>query len=348
MPHPTIEAAQRFRQQLLNREQQAANRLVTAYGRAYGRMQENITALQQQIDREQVPTRAEVTRLASLRSLLRQVEDEVTRFAVYADTEIGNAATESIRAGLNDSRSLAMSPFRTPQGQQTIAAGWDMLPVESVETMLGFLADDSPLHTALVNRLGPAVAERMSNSLVDAITLGMNPRQTAALVRRELGVGLTWALTTARTAQVYAYREASRANYAANRDIVSGWTWYAQLDGRVCMSCVNQHGSEHGVDEVLNDHHNGRCVALPSVPLARRLGIALPEIERGESWFKRQTESTQQTLMGPSMFDAWKAGAFEFGDLSVPYQDAVYGEMLREASLKGLLGDKAKDYYRRG
>lgn len=348
MPHPTIEAAQRFRQQLLSREQQAANRLVTAYGRAYGRMRENITALQQQIETSQVPTRAEVTRLGSLRSLLRQVEDEVNRFATYADTEIGNAATEAIRAGLNDSRSLAMSYFRTPQGQQAIAAGWDMLPVESVETMLGFLADDSPLHTALVNRLGPSVAERMANNLIDAITLGINPRQTAALVRRELGVGLTWALTTARTAQLYSYREASRAGYVANRDVVSGWRWFATLtDNRTCMSCINQHGSLHGVDEVLMEHHSGRCVAIPEIPLARRLGITLPAIERGEEWFKKQPQERQVALMGPSMFDAWTAGAFAFNDLSKPYQDAVYGEMLREASLKGLLGDKAQEYYRR-
>ena len=51
--------------------------------------------------------------------------------------------------------------------------------------------------------------------------------------------------------------------------------------------------------------------------------------------------------MGGAMFDAWRAGEFRFGELSVRYDDAVYGDMLREASLVGLLGERAEAYYRR-
>jgi hypothetical protein len=36
------------------------------------------------------------------------------------------------------------------------------------------------------------------------------------------------------------------------------------------------------------------------------------------------------------MFEAWKAGKFDFRDLSQRYNDPVYGELLREASLKDL------------
>lgn len=344
--HPVIATAQRFRAATLARERDAANRLVQTYGRAYTRLGESIKTLADMVGKLDNPDRADVVRLAALKSLRQQTIDEITRFAAYADTEISRAATAAIQAGLTDSRALAASAMGNAQGQRALIAGWDMLPVESVETMLGFLADDSPLHSALVNRLGPAVAERMSDALVDGIVLGMNPRQVAKLVQKELGVGLTWAMTTARTAQLYAYREASRANYVANSHIVEGWTWFAALDSRTCLSCVNMHGSFHPVTETLNDHHNGRCVALPEIKQAKAFGLPQPEIEPGEQWFRRQTEATQRQMMGPGMFDAWKAKQFAFGDLSQPYNDPVYGEMLREASLIGLIGDKAKRYYR--
>lgn len=287
-----------------------------------------------------------VRRLGSLISLRNQVQDEINKFSVFADQEISQAASRAIQRGILDSRNVVAAYFTSPQSQQALNAAFDILPAERVETMLGFLADDSPLHTALVDRLGNTMAQRMENSLVDAISLGMNPRKTASLVRRELGVGLTWALNTARTAQLYAYREATRASYMANSDVVSGWTWFASLDGRVCLSCVNQHGSKHGLDETLNDHHSGRCTMLPTVPMAKRLGIDLPEIEPGEAWFNAQPESFQIEKMGPSMYDAWRSGAFQFNQLSVPYQDPIYGEMLREASLVGLLGDNAMQFYR--
>jgi SPP1 gp7 family putative phage head morphogenesis protein len=343
--HPVFDAAERFRAQALAREREAANRLVQTYGRAYTRLSPAIESLSQRIAKMDAPgpSRASLARLESLRSLQNQVETEVNRFAVYADQEVSRAATAAIQAGLSDSRALAAAAMGgTGPGARALISGWDMLPTESVETMLGFLADDSPLHSALVKRLGPAVAERMSDALVDGIVLGMNPRRVAEIVRKELGVGLTWALTTARTAQLNAYREASRANYVANGHIVGGWTWLAALDARTCMSCLNMHGSFHPVTEALNDHHNGRCVAIPNVKQAKAFGLPQPDIEPGQQWFERQPEAFQRERMGPGMFDAWKAGKFDFRDLSQPYQDPVYGEMLREATLKGLLTGKAK------
>lgn len=352
MPHPVLDAAERFRRAALAREREAATRLVQTYGRVYRNLEAQQTALEQALGAiqgaHQEVSRAQAGRLGAVRSLLGQTEDELRRWAQYADTEVSRAAQREILAGLGDSRGMVQSYFVNPRTQAAIAARFDMLPAEQVETMLGFLGTDSPLHESLGRGFGDAVVRQLEESLVDGIALGYNPRRVAReLVRRGLGVGLNWALTTARTAQLYAYREATRANYMANRDIVSGWTWYAQLDDRVCMSCVAQHGSHHGVDEVLNDHHNGRCTALPEVPLAKRLGLSMPEVQPGPEWFEGLPAAEQERRMGGSMFDAWRAGEFTLGELSVRYGDAVYGDMLREASLVGLLGDRAQEYYRR-
>lgn len=352
MPHPVLDAAERFRRMALAREREAATRLVQTYGRVYRNLEAQQASLEQALGAIQGAhegvSRAQAARLGAVRSLLGQTAEELARWAQYADTEVGQAAQREIVAGLGDSRGMVQAYFVSLRTQAAIAARFDMLPAEQVETMLGFLGPDSPLHASLGRGFSDAVVRQLEESLVDGIALGYNPRRVAReMVRRGLGVGLNWALTTARTAQLYAYREATRANYMANNDIVSGWTWYAELDDRVCMSCIVQHGSQHRVDEVLNDHHNGRCTALPEVPLAKRLGLSMPTVQPGPEWFDGLPAAEQERRMGGAMFDAWRAGEFTLGDLSVAYDDPVYGDMLREASLVGLLGERAQEYYRR-
>lgn len=110
------------------------------------------------------------------------------------------------------------------------------------------------------------------------------------------------------------------------------------------------HGSIHPNDEMLADHHEGRCSAIPVLATWEELGImgvpeTRPEIQSGEDWFKGLSETRQKEMMGGAKWRAWKAGAFEFGQLTKPYNSPVYGKMLREASLKEILGDKAKLYY---
>ena len=109
------------------------------------------------------------------------------------------------------------------------------------------------------------------------------------------------------------------------------------------MSCVAQHGKEFNYDETLNDHHNGRCVPVPKTISYRDLGLDLPDpvapFETGEQWFNHQPEAIQRQMMGVGKYEAWRDNKFDFADLSSKYDDAVYGELLRETTLKGLVRD---------
>jgi len=102
------------------------------------------------------------------------------------------------------------------------------------------------------------------------------------------------------------------------------------------------HGTVHSFDETLDDHHNGRCAMIPIVPLAESIGIKPPEIEPGETVFGRLSDEEQRARMGPGKWEAWKAGKFQFSDLSQSYEDKVYGTMRGEPSLKALLGETAQ------
>ncbi len=50
-------------------------------------------------------------------------------------------------------------------------------------------------------------------------------------------------------------------------------------------------------------------------------------------------------MMGLAKFAVWKAGKIDWPDFAARFTDDVYGEMLVEASLKGILGEQAKQYY---
>ena len=250
-------------------------------------------------------------------------------------------AQDAIGSALLDSRRLTQ--LNLPLGLQEagVMGSWNRLPTEAVEQMLGFLGSDSPLHGALTKELGPNVAKNVGQAMTKGIALGWNPRKVATFITKQWGAGLTWSMRTVRTAQLWSYREATRASYLANQRIVKGWTWSAALDDRTCMSCIALDGTWHPNTETLNDHHNGRCAMLPDTVTYRDLGLDVDtptdDTENGREWFKKQPEATQQKMMGQGTWEAWKRGDFEFGKLSQPYDDAVYGTMLRQATLEQLM-----------
>jgi len=268
-PDDALLAAEKFRGELLKREREAAVRLVNAYGGVYERLQGQIKALIVELDalaaEGEVPA-WKVGKLSRLKALKRQVEVEVSRYAAVAENEISQGAKGAIAQAQADAKALAQAslPGVKPLDAQIMGL-WQRLDPTAVEELLGFLADDSPLMAGLRTELGPAVANGVGEKLVQGIALGYNPRKTANIIRKELGQGLTWSLRTARTAQLYAYREASRAAYVANPQIVKGWVWRSARDSRCCMSCLAMDGTVHGPDETLNDHHNGRCLAPGTV-----------------------------------------------------------------------------------
>lgn len=215
--------------------------------------------------------------------------------------------------------------------------------------MLEYFRPGGPFHTALVELFGQEMADEIRSTMLEAIRTGMGPRYVASALVRTLGQGLTWALRTARTSMLYGYREATIAGYRRNSHVVTGWRWHAHLtDDRVCMSCVAQHGTLHSLDEMLNDHHNGRCAMVPETILWSDLGVQTNEVsefQSGRAWFDTLPEARQRQLMGQSMYQAWRDGAVSWADMSRPYHDQVYGQMLRTPSLIELLGNLAEEYY---
>jgi polyhydroxyalkanoate synthesis regulator phasin len=360
MPRPTaIDAAARFRRRLEAEELAAAERMATIYAGIFRSVQDEIAALAEDIAQFDFPDREKIIKLARLGRILTQIEDQVTRFGGHVSNEITLAQRLAIEGASADAIELiekSLPPGLPDSVLGSIRASFVTLPTEAIEAAAGLLAEDSPLSVALEANYGAAVRAKVEQEFLNGVGQGMNPRRIAILLNRNfvnaLGNGLTWAMTTVRTAQIKSYQLANHATYQANPDLVPTWVWHSALDSRTCMSCINQHGSEHPITEPLNDHHNGRCAPLPKTITFQDLGIDIPErrepTPRGEDWFNAQPAAVQREMMGGAKYRAWQDGQFEFSDLSKPYDDTVYGELIREASLKDMLGGKAKDYYKGG
>jgi SPP1 gp7 family putative phage head morphogenesis protein len=340
---------ERFRRELLARERSAASEMVRVYGDAWKRIKAELDRLDAEYQaakaRGERPSDAWIYQYNRARSFREQVERELRTFAQYADGKIRTQQMEAITAAERHAEELTRRILGKPPAGLTI--DWNRIDRRSVETLLGMLQADSPLHELLMD-ISASGAQAAEDTLVRGMLLGQNPREVARELRRTLGTTLSRALTIARTETLRAHREATRASYQANSDIVSGWIWHAALDLRTCIACWVMHGTEHSINEILDDHPNGRCAMIPKTAtwaeIGERYGIDLsdipdtnPVIEAGLSLFERLSQDEQIAILGLTKYNAWRDGKFELRDVVGRRWSKKWGTMRYEKSLYQLL-----------
>jgi len=205
--------------------------------------------------------------------------------------------------------------------------------VEREQILAGIDLVDDVAWRAMIGRYAPYHTQRVRDVVLDAISRGRNPRETAKDLAQWLAESksaLTDAERIARTTQLYAARRGTNAVYVGNG--VNRWMWAANIGNpRTCLACISLHGTIHPSSEVLNDHWLGRCAPLPMTPLWSDLGLdgADDNPVSGVTWFNQQTEDEQRRVMGAELYDFWRAGLFEFGEQAVVGVDVhpVFGEM---------------------
>lgn len=318
-------------------------RLVTAYERALPSIRDAIALLEQRLGDLQdarpgeTITTGQVTGLEEYRNLLRRMEIEMRDFAGVVRNEAGTLQDRGIVVGANAAED--MTSATAGNLNTVIQTGWNR-PDPAALARLIDTVDGAPFREK-ASAFGQNAAQQIADMVLTAVAQGKNPRAIAGLLRNGLLIPYGWAENMVRTAQLWAYRGASHATYAANSRVLEGWVWYAALDTRTCLSCISQHGRKYPLTASLNDHHQGRCTPVPIVR-----GSTWPDlIITGPNWFESQPASYQRAQMGGALWRAWQDGAIRWNEMSQPYQDDVYGEMLREVSVSGALGKEAAQQY---
>lgn len=324
-----IDYADKLRAALIAHDTAAERRLVSAYRGIYDTIVSRIDNIVLKIKDGGELSVGQVRKLKEYERLLSEVEQQLTGYGAFARSEISEAAKIALQMGEEDGRQL----IATALGDITFVPRLHSLHSDAIESLLGFLDPSGPLYERL-NALPGYTAEQIAQAILNGVGLGQNPQVIARAITNAFGMALTDSMRMMRTAQLYAYREANRASYLANSDVVKGWQWYAHIPG-ACMSCVAMHGSIHSLDERLNDHYNGKCISLPVTILYPDGHI---QEGAGKQWFDGLTEAEQRKLMGNGKFEAWKNGKFNFEQLSTMRPDAVYGDMRIETGLLELLG----------
>lgn len=317
-----IQAANRQRNERSNADAQKLEDIANAYGVMFDDLQGDIDALILAIEKLDSPTQAQIEALPQYKRLLRNSAKELDRFTVYLETVIGASGAASIALGLDHSAQLV-----------SVATGANYAGVSAnvVRPLLDYLKRGGLLYERL-QMITTATIDSVVQAIIDGITSGFNPRKTAELIQDAFGGGLTDALRNLRTVQIKSYQDAARANYAATDGLVSAWIWYANLEGNPCMSCISMHGTIHPLDEILDDHYNGECAALPLID-----GLDNPVEQLGQAWFDVQPAERQLELMGPGKLEAYQAGKFSFDALSNRQDHDIYGTMRTETPLKDLV-----------
>ena len=319
MPTPT-ELARAFKAAIDRQDAASLTRLAKTYHQLYLRMQPKLDSLLLAMSRLEAPTKGQIFRLSQYQNLINSLASELTKFSAYVEVEIRNNAMTSVEMAVKQTEAfLRAAGYSTPQS----------LPTNAIYNMLGFLQEDSPLWKR-INQLAPYHAQEVGNALLEGVAFGYNPAKTARMFENVMGGGLTDAMRMTRTSQLYANREASRAMYIANSDVISGWMWWSAQDADTCMACTVEHGTVHSNDESMDSHYNCRCTSIPVV-----IGYN-DQVQTGTDWFQGLSEAEQRNMMGASAYEAWKDGKFELTDMVTRRHDDVYGEMLARTPLEQL------------
>lgn len=336
-----------WRKQLAEEYESTAARLLSAYNRMLPRLREAAGAFSTRVNEwvtsnpDSPLSAGNVRGFKQFQDLLARVELETNDFAVLLRNEAGVLQEGAVVIGSDGALELAQKT--SGARVEILTGGWNRPAPEALAALIGYV-DSDPFRerTAM---FGENAANNISDVILSSVAQGKNPRMIAGIVANWFSVPYAWADNTVRTVQLYSYRAANHATYAANSDVLDGWVWTATLDARTCISCIAQHGTKYPLTQTLNDHHRGRCTPVPLVKGTRWYD----SMKTGIEWFESLPVSAQQVTMGMAMWNAWNSGAIRWEDMSIRYSDPVYGEMLRAASVSGVLGNsEAQRYYSYG
>lgn len=326
-----VKAARKFRTQARRRGNPARIVLARRYAQVAADVRREGLALERRADalrRNGVHVGPEL--LASLEET-RALRLRTQRALLDAAETVGGLLDSETRRevihALRDARELANLPTR-----DTLENRVEDMAV----TNLVALVDRGPLLDLLRARAGRD-ADQAATLLVDGIVRQRPFQDTAAKLSQLIdGSSHAAALRLVRTETHRARREAQRVVYI-RAGHVAGWTWVCSLTPNSCGLCWAQHGQVFPLSEPMATHPNCTCECAPYTGTDELTGVEL---------FDALTDDEQDRALGPATARAYRDGALTLPDLVRTGRHPVWGPTGVQASLVGVLGERAQGYYR--
>jgi SPP1 gp7 family putative phage head morphogenesis protein len=282
------------------------------------------------------------------RELIEQVDTELASLTETILPKLTEAQSDGITLSVDAAKQLttaALGP--APEG---VEVAWNRLPKATVEALVGYASDGSPLRV-LLDEFGLDASRQIRGVLIAGVSRGAGAAQMTRELKTLVGDGKDpgnlkgRAETIVRTEFHRASRAAQLGSYGQNADLFEGWVWTAALDGRTCTSCWAMHGTLHPLTEMLDDHPNGRCVMTPRTKswdeLTGEGGYedTRPVIEDGSARFARLTPERQKEVLGAGLYDLYAAGTVTLPELVRQDSNPRWGTMRRPATLTEVTGN---------
>jgi hypothetical protein len=338
----------------------AVNRLSRAQG---SRVQKRLSSLVEEANRLQeagerfTPDNAEI--IAIQVESARLFNETETMILAYDNdiqgtaAEVGNIAVmATIALTLNNNILPAnVAPFS--KQAQNIYEGllarygidWRTVDPTKVQAILNYVESEAWL--TKMSKWGDGMAERINTAILQGVQKGRTPIGLAGYIRKLIeGMPAYAAENLTRTLQLTALRDIETALATDNQDYIQYKVRRAAKDSRTCFACILLDGTRLQPWERIDDHHNGRCFAT----YIMTNGQGDTSKQTGLDWFNSlspERQAQQASFKNNyAKYKAWQEGRISLSDLVGEHNDSVFGHMFHERSLKDVLGDSAKEFYK--
>lgn len=265
---------------------------------------------------------------AVLRALIADMEPTLQRSARALDN--GATGIQEGSSALAGRATFQMSQAGMDNEDKAwIRARWNQPDPAAVAALVDYA--DKPAWNDEIKNYPGLTLDTMLNQAVRGMVEGWGPNRVAkSITNIATTLPLAKAQILTRTLYMESYRSASAASQLANADILESQIRIEVLDGRTCLCCIALHGTKMRVGEKVNDHHGGRGSSITVV-------IGRPRtVQTGEQWFNALPDSERLKIAGPGNYDALQSGKAQLRDFVQDYTDPVFGDMVRQASLKSM------------
>jgi hypothetical protein len=302
-----------------------------------------------ELEQEAERLAAEGEMLSPDNPVLRAVLADMDEFQQRNQRRITDATSALTTDGVNVSstitRQLVLSGMSDNQIAQ-VSAQWNRPDPQAVAALVDFTQDNA--FKDLLSGYGDDVIQRISARATSGFVNGWGARRVARSIRTiATGLPVSQAETILRTLHLQSYRRGTAATQAANAHLLQQEAIrVAVLDPRTCLSCIALHGTKIPLGKPVADHWNGRCTSIAIVKGFTR------NITLGTEWFGQLPPERQQQQRAfqnsPALYAAFADGAVDLNDFVEESTDPLFGEMVTQASLVGILGKDAQRYYGQG
>lgn len=340
-PGALYEQAAQFGADLATMQQAAADQMLAAHAQAYAQIRTEYDALLAKVaaaqDAGKPQSPAWLYQRARLKEALATTKVEIARYADAASDTAKQAQWAAVQASVKHAAKMSQQAIQ----QTGIATSFVTLNPANLEHLVGFLHDGTPLDLLFAS-MAAETSEQIRSALLRGMALGKGVDWMSRQVDQALDVPRWRAETIMRTESQRVYRSVARQTYQANSGVLTGWTWVATLDARVCPCCLIMDGTEHPVTATLDGHPRCRCAMVPRTKTYDEiLGLpagttpdSRPPVRSGKQWLEGQSAGMQRALLGAGKWKAWKNGKITLDDVVGRTHDQQWGTMRRERSLR--------------